>query len=116
MKPIIIPKDAFRGVQETHERAIAQLKKELEERAAEGSLPAPLSSSPPITVTTAQDVDDVCISAALDVFEDWYDNDEPIDWGSFWDRLEQRGFCVADTECRAAIKIQKNVRAHRDLT
>jgi hypothetical protein len=115
MKPIIIPKDAFRGVQETHERALAQLKQEQAEQAPRNDTSIS-PSAPPITVRTAQDVDDVCISAALDVFEDWYDNDEPIDWGSFWDRLEQRGFCVADTECRAAIKIQKNVRAHRDLT
>jgi hypothetical protein len=63
-----------------------------------------------IHISAAADVTPATIQTAIDVFEGFFDHDEPIDWFSFFDRLEAWGWCVTDVLSPAAKKIQREVR------
>lgn len=66
------------------------------------------------TLTTAADVTDDVIAAAVEIFEMWHDNDEPIDWFMFYDRLELTFLLlITDLDSAASRKIQRAVREHR---
>ena len=43
--------------------------------------------SDPRIIVTAKDVTPEILAVAEDVFDGWFDNDEPIDWEDFIDRL-----------------------------
>jgi hypothetical protein len=68
-------------------------------------------------ISTADDVNEACLRAAEEVFEGFFDHDgEPIDWWSFWDRLEAYGWTVMETDTPATKKIQKHIRRFRQET
>jgi hypothetical protein len=75
----------------------------------------------PRVLSTAADVTDDVLEAAIETFDDWFDNDEPIDWESFIDRLAdptgcgKAGAIEFDKYDNPAIrKIQRHVRAYRN--
>ena len=61
----------------------------------------------------AGDITDDVLRQAEDVYEGWFDNDEPIEWESFWDRLEAWGYSITDLSSPAATKIQRHIRQFR---
>lgn len=61
-------------------------------------------------IHTAAEVTPQCLLAAEEIFSDWFDNDEPIDWHAFYDRLESVGWCITDTSSPASTKIQRHIR------
>lgn len=71
-------------------------------------------NSNPTTITTAEDVTPEALSAAEEVFDGWFDNDEPIDWYAFADRLEAYGYSLPTMDCPAIKKIQRYVRRLRN--
>jgi len=77
----------------------------------------------PKNLTKAADVTPEILTWAERVFEDWFDNDEPIDWERFWDRfadpngLRSDGaepFDIEDLNNPAISKIQRHVRAYKN--
>lgn len=69
----------------------------------------------------ARDVSEDVLTQAEKVFEDWFDNDEPIDWETFIDRLaDPKGYGNAGKfdfkhyDSPAIRKIQRHVRKYRD--
>lgn len=70
----------------------------------------------PVQIESAADVTPECLTAAEEVFTGFYDHGrEPIDWGSFWDRLEVYGWSVTEFDSSAASKIQRHIRKYRAL-
>lgn len=69
----------------------------------------------PITINTAEDVTATCLARAEEIYEGWFDTDEPVDWESFWDRLDHIGWSVATLDCAAAKKIQRHIRRYKAL-
>jgi hypothetical protein len=68
----------------------------------------------PTTIREAGDVTPECLTAAEEVFEGFFDNDgEPIDWYSFFDRLERYGYCSNEVDNPAVRKIQRHIRKFR---
>lgn len=71
----------------------------------------------PITIRETSDVTPEVLEASQDIFEGFFDNDgEPIDWTSFWDRLEAWGYCVEELDCPATRKIQRHIRKFREAS
>jgi hypothetical protein len=68
-----------------------------------------------VDIQASEDVTADCLKQCEDVFEGWFDSDDPIDWYSFWDRLEAYGYTVKNTDCPATRKIQRHIRAFRNL-
>lgn len=68
----------------------------------------------PTTINQSDEVTEGCLRDAEAVFEGWFDNDEPIDWDSFWDRLDTHGWSVITTDCPAARKIQRHIRRFKE--
>lgn len=72
--------------------------------------------SDPVLISEAADVTPAVLEAAEEVFEGWFDNDgEPIDWMSFWDRLETYGWTITMLDAPAAKKIQRHIRKFREV-
>lgn len=69
-----------------------------------------------VSLVNASDVNDAVIEKAKELFDMWFDNDdEPIDWNSFWDRFETMfGFNITQTDCGASKKIQAIIRKYRN--
>jgi len=65
-------------------------------------------------IQTALDVTAECLTAAEEVFEGWFDDDEPIDWHAFADRLDEYGWSLKDIDCPALSKIQRHVRLFKN--
>lgn len=112
---IVIPVHLYESVMATQERhnAAAALQAAKTERRNEPTFT--LRRENTLNLETAADVSDDVVAAAIELFEMWYDNDdEPIDWCSFFDRLEDTyRLCVTNPEGGAARKIQRCVRDHR---
>lgn len=68
----------------------------------------------PQTINQASDVTENCLRDAEAIFEGWFDNDDTIDWDSFWDRLDGYGWSVETTDCPASKKIQRHIRKFKD--
>lgn len=68
-------------------------------------------------VLAAADVTADLLKTAEDVFEGFFDDDQPIDWGGFIDRLER--WSERDwgnqIDSPAIRKVQRHIRAHRAL-
>lgn len=67
-------------------------------------------------ISAASDVTEECLAASGELFLMWYDNDddEPIDWESFFDRLESYyGWSVLQFDSPAANKVKRHVRKMR---
>lgn len=110
---IVIPVHMYESVMATHERKRAEaqqmiiesLRKEVERRRIVGFF---------ITVESADDVTDEHIAAACILSDDYFDDEERIDWSMFFDKLDDiYRLCVIDEECAAAQRIKRAVRDHR---
>ena len=55
------------------------------------------------------EVTDELLEAAEGIHDGWY-ADGPVDWDTFWDRLDQWGFPIEDLDSPEARKIQRFVR------
>lgn len=71
-------------------------------------------------IETTKDVTPEILKAAEECFTGWFDNDEPIDWESFVDRLaDPQGhagagrFDFEEYDNPAIRKIQRHIRAYR---
>lgn len=70
---------------------------------------------------TAKDVTPALLALAENVYDDWFDDDEPIDWERFIDKMSTwmsqgtaDGWEEFDTYWNPAIsKIQRHIRAYR---
>lgn len=72
------------------------------------------------TIETASDVTPEILKAAEQCFDAWFDNDQPIDWESFLDRLaDPHGHAGAgrfdfdEYDNPAIRKIQRHIREYR---
>ena len=116
---IKIPADVMAAVTATHERKMAEAQQVIAEslrtkfdlgnyvdrRRIVGFF---------ITVEHSDDVADEHIAAACAIADDYFGDDERIDWSAFFDRLDLIfRLCVVDDECGAAQRIQRAVREHR---
>lgn len=70
----------------------------------------------------AADVTDEILRLAEEVYDGWFDDDEPIDWEEFIDRLCKMGYLADDTrlefdtyDCPAVSKIKRHIRNYRNL-
>jgi hypothetical protein len=88
------------------------LNRVLDTRLYRGKVPG--MENNPIPIREASDVTPECLETCEAIFDDWFDNDEPIDWWNFYDRLEAQGWCITDTDCPASRKIQRHIRKHRN--
>jgi len=112
---IVIPADVMARVTATHDRKTAEAQQAIEHTTADDRQPTVAPRAQHTTLITVADVTDDVIAAAIEVFEMWHDDDDqPIDWHSFYDRLES-GYrlSIVDVESAAARKIQRAVREHR---
>ena len=108
---IKIPVDVWASVNATHERKMAELRTMM--AAQSDAAPDSTRLIRSVTVNSADDVTSEVLLAAIEVFEMWHDDDERIDWDSFWDHLQAMfGFDVIMTDSSAARKIQRAVREH----
>jgi hypothetical protein len=107
---IKIPADVMAAVTATHERKMAEAEQATSHIRQPSIAPQPQQT----TLTTAADVTDHVIAAAVEVFEMWHDSDEQIDWFMFYDRLELTyRLLITDLDSAASRKIQRAVREHR---
>jgi hypothetical protein len=113
---IVIPADAAARIAETHARKQREYEQMMQQQAEQTSTqPEPVTVSEPVRLHLADDINDAAISAVTDLFDTYHaDDDQPIDWSSFWDRLERLGFTITQTDSPAAMKIQRIVRRLRD--
>jgi len=116
MEPFSLPADAMAKVNETHERKkreYEEMLQQIAERAA--SRPERVAVAEPVGLHLADDVGEAATSAVTELFDTYYaDDDQPIDWDSFWDRLERTGFVITQGDSPAAMKIRRIVRRLRD--
>ena len=64
-------------------------------------------------IHTSNDITEDVLRQAEEIHDGWFDNDEPIDWENFWDRLEMWGYSISDLTSPAAQKIQRHIRKFR---
>jgi hypothetical protein len=69
-------------------------------------------------VITTDDVTESILRIAEQVFEDWFDFDEPIDWDDdsygFWTRMEDHDIDLGEQlDTPAMRKIQRHIRKYR---
>lgn len=64
-----------------------------------------------VNIVEASDITDICIELVGSLYDDWYANEETIDWWGFFDKLDELGYCVTKIDSPAAKKIQRMVRA-----
>jgi hypothetical protein len=66
-------------------------------------------------ILTAADVTEDVIGAAVETFNGWFDDDEPIDWEDFFARMERHHpFDFGDQmDTPAMRKVQRTIRAYR---
>lgn len=75
-----------------------------------------MTMTEPMIIKQAEDVTPECLRASEEVFEGFFDNEgEPIDWYSFWDRLEAYGYTVLELDSPATRKIQRHIRKFREV-
>ena len=110
---INIPAEALAKVAETHARKTEEaqkmiadsLAKEVERRRVVGFF---------ITVEHYDDLNEDHLVAACALADDYFDDDDQIDWSAFFDRLDEiYRLCVRHDHCGAARRIQRAVRDHR---
>jgi elongation factor P--beta-lysine ligase len=113
---IVIPAHVAAGIAETHarkQREYEEMLQQIAEQAA--SRPERVSVAEPVELHLADDVGEAATSAVTELFDTYYaDDDQPIDWDSFWDRLERTGFVITQGDSPAAMKIRRIVRRLRD--
>lgn len=110
---IKIPADVMAAVTATHERKMAEAKQMTDE-----SLRSAVQRRQVVgffmTVELADDLTDEQIAAACALADDYFDDDDRIDWSAFFDKLDDvYRLCVASDDCGAAQRIQRAVREHR---
>ena len=64
-----------------------------------------------VNIVETNDITDACIELVESLYDDWYANEERIDWWGFFDKLDELGYCVTQIDSPAAKKIQRMVRA-----
>jgi hypothetical protein len=113
---IVIPDDVAARIAETDARKQREYEQMMQQQAEQAATqPKPVIVSEPVRLDLADDISDAVISAVTDLFDTYYaDDDQPIDWSSFWDRLERSGFTITQSDSPAAMKIQRIVRRLRD--
>jgi hypothetical protein len=111
---IVIPADLMARVDDTRSRKTAEAQQAIEQTTSGISKPTIAPRPQQTTLITAADVTDDVIAAAIEVFEMWHDDGEPIDWYMFFDRLELTyRLLIVDLDSAASRKIQRAVRDHR---
>jgi hypothetical protein len=69
----------------------------------------------PTTIQETQEVTAECLANCEELYDDWFDSDEPIDWWLFYDRLESMfGWSITQTDSPASKKIQRHVRKYKN--
>lgn len=114
---IKIPAEMAAGLAATEARAQERAAAEQALAAARFASDAERPVSPRshyVTLSAAADVTDEVKDAAREVFDLWFDNDEPIGWDAFWDRLEAMfKFTINDTDSPAARHIRRSIHHHK---
>jgi len=64
-----------------------------------------------VNIVEASDVTEKCIELVESLYDDWYANEDRIDWWGFFDKLDELGYCVTQLDSPASKKIQRIVRA-----
>jgi len=112
---IVIPADVMARVTETHERKTAEAQKMIAE-----SLHAVRTQRRGrdrgffVVLEHSEDVTDEHIAAACVIADDYFGDDESINWSEFYDRLDSSfALGVVNEECKASQQIQRAVREHR---
>lgn len=114
---IVIPDDAAARIRATVQRKQDEMHEALRKSAAERIASGITVSDPKqvVVIRTASDAHRTEVAtAASDVYYGFFDGEQKIDWQSFFDRLEQYGFCVETIDSLAARKVQRYVRRLRD--
>lgn len=73
-----------------------------------------------VSPETAEDVTEEILQIAEETYDGWFDDDQPIDWEEFIDRMCKEGYLSDETRLEfeeydnpAVRKIQRHVRAYR---
>ncbi len=110
---IVIPADVMARVANTHARKTAEAQQMIDE-----SLRSAVERRQVLgffmTIELADDLTDEQIAAACALADDYFGDDDRIDWSAFFDKLDDvYRLCVASDDCGAAQRIQRAVRDHR---
>lgn len=107
--PIEIPPEALAAVQATSDRADAA-HREAMRLAALNPRPDRATDRFEVIVDAATDVKVAHLQVATVVHDDYFADDERIDWTAFFDKLEDVfGIGVVDDDCPAANKFRRHI-------